>query len=467
MTDFLTLFQRATLLRQRLSSASFGNRNDTSSNEAGPSVQQASNAPLSSPTNTPIQPPLPTTPSRKRKADYGQVASPSTDLMALTLDSPSRLRFMSSHHNTPGRSTPRRSDGHERNIEANGPTTPSKKRMLGGKGTPSGSPARIISTGNGPGGPRSSRELTAAVMLSPVSQLGRRASLGSGPRLGFALPHKQRTHGTVAGGSGGGGVEGYVTSRYGDLMHGSRYPPPLSPSRDLLARESMTNGHRRRISSSGPFPPAVSPSIASSPARKGSTSRAPERTRSGPLSASPFISSTMGKKPRSSSHSIVQSKRPLVSWTERHHQQHQQSGEEEAAASVLTEMLGGVGPSGAAIGSPLRRTAGERGPRSMSPLRSSASSQTLDRDEDGFRIPPNRQSNERNEGPNKYSGDIKTPPHQISKLPGHDTTPTQAATKQRRVTGSRMEKESSDEDQRAAELMIFLAQSPGSAQHRG
>jgi hypothetical protein len=269
---------------------------------------------------------------------------------------------------------------------------------------------------------------------------GRRASMGTGPRLGIALPRR-----TVDGDKQAStqiqapeqypvqmqprrvmGIEGYLADRYGDVMGGSRYPPPLptpQASSSTSANSSALNrdadaiaksGHKRRTSTG-----VVTSSIT---APTGSDNR--------------YVSFMSGKKPRSASHSVL--RRPVLPGN--------RTGEMTEAANVLTGMLGG---------SPLRHS-------TASPVRPERSAKPYARpngDELGFRVPSARTRLGSSDGdplpPLLASGQI-TPPKQISRLP-----------RVRHTDGAHARSGDDDDDQRAAELMIFLAQSPGSTAASG
>ena len=304
-----------------------------------------------------------------------------------------------------------------------------------------GSPAMVKV---GPGQHGRTTSFSAAKVLfsnsndSSMVRIGRRASMGTGPRLGFALPRKDRglvDPVTVDVGEQertaprrAMGIEGYLADRYSDVLGRSKYPPPLpsttmTPATLVKAKPMFELGHRRRISGSSTGKPA-------------SAVRGQEK----------YVSFLGGKKPRSSSHSLATGQRP----SGLNPSTGGGPGEMAEAANVLTGMLGG---------SPLRRS-------TASPSRPPKSNKMYARDgeELGFRLPssrpfggggrPRSESTERRMEmlPPVISGQI-TPPRQISKLPHlrhTDGKPVGVG-------------DTGDEDQRAAaELMIFLAQSPGS-----
>jgi hypothetical protein len=362
------------------------------------------------------------TPVKKRKLDYmdSPFRSPG-DLMALTLESPGK-----SKREDVGATADVDMDGREE-VKRRG------KVWVGG-----GSPA-MVKPGQGQHG-RTTSFSAAKVLFSnsndSMVRIGRRASMGTGPRLGFALPRKDRTVVEPVAVEVGEpertaprramGIEGYLADRYSDVLGRSKYPPPLpstAASAPLVKPKPMFElGHRRRISGSATGKPA-------------SAIRGQDK----------YVSFLGGKKPRSSSHSLATGQRP----SNLNPSTGGGPGEMAEAANVLTGMLGG---------SPLRRS-------TASPSRPPKSSKMYGRDgeELGFRIPssrpggggrPRSESTERRMEmlPPIISGQV-TPPRQISKLPHLRHTDGKP------VGGG----DTGDEDQRAAaELMIFLAQSPGS-----
>ena len=320
------------------------------------------------------------TPGRKRKLDYGSTPFRSPgDLMALTLESPER-----------------KGDDAGEELEA------INKRRGKTWISQAASPARRPD------------------VADSLTRLGRRASMGTGPRLGIALPRRVTVEQQqpVVPPRRAMGIEGYLVDRYGDVLGGSRYPPPLpspqastSTSGTRTRPEPTTLGHKRRIS--------TGIVTSSTVAANGSGEK--------------YVSFMTGKKPRSASHSS--GRRPTASST-------QGTGEMTEAANVLTGMLGG---------SPLRRS-------TASPARPERPSKPYSRpkgEDLGFRMPPARTRLPGSSDPNTLppllsSGQI-TPPKQISRLP-----------RVRHTDGALVQSGSDEDDQRAAELMIFLAQSPGS-----
>ncbi|KAH8084034.1 hypothetical protein HD553DRAFT_311926 [Filobasidium floriforme] len=453
LMNSIEITKRATFLRQRLSS--LGSR-PTGFRPVSTSVEDRPDNPFSSPPSSPplhtpqvntnglqwrerkvpaspaspsvglkLQseawsrevPRTPITPGRKRKLDYESTPFRSPgDLMALTLESPGRKG--------------RDDAGEELANEAGGSKRRGKTWVQVQPGSGSGvrlrSPARRSAADGADGGLKT----------------GRRASMGTGPRLGIALPRR-----AVDGDKQAStqiqtaeqypvqmqprrvmGIEGYLADRYGDVMGGSRYPPPLptpqassstSASSSALHRDADTEiksgqGHKRRTSTGVVTSSTTAPS--------GSDNR--------------YVSFMTGKKPRSASHSVL--RRPVLPGN--------RTGEMTEAANVLTGMLGG---------SPLRQS-------TASPVRPERSSKPYTRsngDELGFRVPSARTRSgspgEQSPPPLLASGQI-TPPKQISRLP-----------RVRHTDGAQARSGDDDDDQRAAELMIFLAQSPGSTAASG
>lgn len=287
------------------------------------------------------------TPGKKRKLDYG--ASPFRspgDLMALTLESP------------------------DRKVDEFEPTNKRRGKTW-------------VSLQPGVTAPRP--------VVDHLSRLGRRASMGTGPRLGIALPRRTVEPPQPVQPRRAMGIEGYLADRYGDL---ARYPPPLP-----------------------------SPQASGSGTSKFATLTANDNR---------YVSFMAGKKPRSASHSVLRRPGNPGAGT----------GEMTEAANVLTGMLGG---------SPLRKS-------TASPVRPERTGKPYarpDGEELGFRAPPLRARRPGSTDPEPLppllsSGQI-TPPKQISRLP-----------RVRHTDGAVTRQGSDEDDQHAAELMIFLAQSPGS-----
>lgn len=314
-------------------------------------------------------------------------------------------------------------------------------------------------------------------MLAPLANLGRRMSHGVGPRLGFAIPksidmeslspRSGSINGDIRGAqstgaiAGRGSMNGLLMERYGDLLGSKR-----SPGVEL--------GHRRRVSSASPFEFSGN--------RDASGLGAPYNGAAGSLS--PGMRRIM-KKPRSASHSVADGRRPGIAGDRSRLSQSNEAVDMDAedAASVLTQMLGAGARARSPFTSPRPRDAGVsalRGKPYIRPFAGTASPGHDDggeRDRDGFRIPRSNKPKKRSSSlasfpppPARSSGSPelqvlspaisnqeqllqKTPPKRMIRLPQRNGD---GSAEGNEIAGG----ESSDEDRRAAELMIFLAQSP-------